>query len=392
MSEMPGEKRLHITYLCNEYPPAPHGGIGSFTQMMARGVVKAGHRASVVGLYPDGVSGEETDCGVRVLRIARARTAGLRACVNGFRLRRALRALHRTEPIDVLEGQENAFALLPKAFGPVKVIRMHGGHHFFSVTLGRKPAIWRGWQERRSFRVADRVCGVSRFVVTLTAELLGLDAGTIRVLPNPVDSGTFSPQPFVQPEEGLIVFTGTVCEKKGIRQLIEAMPLVVSRLPQARLEVYGRDARDPATGKSFTSLLRGMLTPQVAERVQFKGYVPRATLPGILARAAVCVYPSHMEAMPVAWLEGLAMGRPVVASAAGPGPEMIEDGVSGLLCDPHDPSSIAECLLRVLTSRELQARLGEAGRRRVEEWYSLDALVARNVAFYRECLKNGTRP
>jgi glycosyltransferase involved in cell wall biosynthesis len=135
-----------------------------------------------------------------------------------------------------------------------------------------------------------------------------------------------------------------------------------------------------------------MLIPEVAERVQFKGYVPRAKLPGILARAAVCVYPSHMEAMPVAWLEGLAMGRPVVASAAGPGPEIIEDGVCGLLCDPHDPSSIADCLLRVLTNRELQARLGAAGRKRVEECYSLDALVSRNVAFYRECLKNGNRP
>jgi glycosyltransferase involved in cell wall biosynthesis len=94
-----------------------------------------------------------------------------------------------------------------------------------------------------------------------------------------------------------------------------------------------------------------------------------------------------MEALPVAWLEGLACGAAVVASRDGPGPEVIEHGVSGLLCDPHDPASIATELVRVLSDTALSERLGRAGRRRVEKRFSESAVVPQAEAFYRACAR-----
>jgi glycosyltransferase involved in cell wall biosynthesis len=95
------------------------------------------------------------------------------------------------------------------------------------------------------------------------------------------------------------------------------------------------------------------------------------------------VYPSHIEAMPLAWLEGLAAGKAVVASQTGPGPEIIDDGVTGLLCDPHDPESIASALIRVLKDRELRRRLGENARRTAQERFALPKIADQNEAYYR---------
>ncbi len=108
-------------------------------------------------------------------------------------------------------------------------------------------------------------------------------------------------------------------------------------------------------------------------------------MPQTLARASVCVYPSHMEALPLAWLEGMAMGKAVLGSRTGPGHEVIEDGVSGMLCDPHDPGSIAECLVRLLSDAALRADLGRCARRRAVDGFSEAAMLDRNESFYNAC-------
>jgi glycosyltransferase involved in cell wall biosynthesis len=151
------------------------------------------------------------------------------------------------------------------------------------------------------------------------------------------------------------------------------------------LWLIGRDSRDAETGGSYTARLCRLLPPTVAERVVFKGVVPHPQMPALLAQASVCVYPSHMEALPLAWLEGMAMGKCVVASSTGPGPELIDDGVSGLLCDPHRPEAIASRVVMALTQPSLRRRIGVAARARVMTDFSEDVLVGRNEQFYRQC-------
>jgi glycosyltransferase involved in cell wall biosynthesis len=123
--------------------------------------------------------------------------------------------------------------------------------------------------------------------------------------------------------------------------------------------------------------------------VAFRGVVSQAELPDLLATASVCVYPSHMEAMPVAWLEGLAMGKAIVASQTGPGREAIEHGVSGWLCDPHDPGSIAEAVTLLLRDRSLRQRLGRAARIRALKHFSRHRILRQNEALYERCLSVG---
>ncbi len=160
---------------------------------------------------------------------------------------------------------------------------------------------------------------------------------------------------------------------------------VVAAWPRARLIAYGNDTIDPAGGESFTRVLQRQVPAALADRITFAGPVRRDLLPPLMARASVCIYPSHVEALPIAWVEGLAMGKAVIGARIGPGPEVIEDGVSGLLCDPHDPSAIAAALLRLLRDRDLRMRLGSAARERAERLFSLEKLIHQNLRFYEEC-------
>ncbi len=379
---------MHVCFLCDEYPSGTHGGVGSFTQTLARSLVASGHSVSVTGIYPGLREATlENDRGVQVTRLPHSRVPNTGLAVNALTLRRALASIHREHPIDVLEGQESAFARLPARFPVARVIRMHGGHHFFTTTLGDRPRFPRAWLERRSFRHADYLCAVSRFVAETTRQLLRLGDVDIEILPNPVDTSTFYPRGAELESPDSILFVGSLCEKKGIRQLIQAMPAIVASVPNAYLHVVGPDRSDPRTGRSFRAQLEELMPASLNERIVFRGAVANRVLPDVLATAAVAVYPSHMEACPVAWLEGMAMGKAIVASKTGPGPEILDDGVSGLLCDPHDPQSIADRVIALLKDAGLRNRLASAAHRRATEQFSIEAVVQRNAAFYQGCIE-----
>lgn len=380
---------MHICFLCNEYPPSPHGGIGTMVLALGRELVARGHRVTVLGVYNDSL-GSADDCGVRVIRLPATRLKGMGYLINGGGIRRAVHALHAADPIDLVDAPENGLAMLPRQQPFVRLIRMNGGHRFFSSEAGRRPAMWRSWLESRSFARADALCAVSRYVGERTRQVLNLGGREIRVIYNGIETEKFAGPTTAAPNSGEILFAGTVCEKKGIRQLVEGMPEILQAVPHARLVVAGRDWSDPSSGESFTGLLRRQMAPAVAERVQFLGRVPREELPVLMARASVLCFPSHMEAFSLGWIEGLASGRPVVASCTGPGPEAIEDGVHGLLCDPHSPSSIASAVSRVLLDNGLAARLGAAGRERAQR-FSVGAMADASIAYYEECTRAGRR-
>ena len=378
---------MHLVYLCNEYPPL-RGGIGTFTATIGRAMVARGHRVTVVGLYDVPRESEENDQGVRVVRVPHGRMRGANLVVNRIRLQRTLQRISRDRAIDLIEGPENSFALLPRAAVAPRVIRMHGGHRFFRVTTGYRPQMWKSVLESRSLQCAEYLCAVSRFVADTTRRLLPLGGRHIEVIPNPVDVRQFRPRPEVPEEDGLILFIGAVREKKGAMQLVQAMPEIVRAVPHARLWLVGQDVIEPKYGGSFTAHLRTLIPEHIRSRVVFKGPMDHGQLADLIASASVCVYPSHSEAMPIAWLEGMACGKAVVVSQLCPGPELVEDGVSGLFCDPRDRSSIAQSVVRALRDPNLRHVLGREARKRAVERFSIDTVIGQNELFYERCIAN----
>jgi len=113
------------------------------------------------------------------------------------------------------------------------------------------------------------------------------------------------------------------------------------------------------------------------------GPIENDQIPGLIESSEVCVYPSHMEAMPLAWLEVMAMGKAFVASNTGPGPEIIQDCMTGLLCNPMNPQDIADKTIMVLKDYDLRLKLGLEARKDIEERFAIDKIVKQNILFYK---------
>ena len=378
---------MHIVYLTHEYPQKgrPHGGIGSFVQVIARELVKRSHKVSVVGQGNSTSLINENDEGVNIHRLPVPKMRFLRFIENSRNQNQKLWEIHQKNPIDIIEGPELFFAFIDTQLPCKRIIRMHGGHHFFAVTLGKKPAFWRAFQEKRSFKNATDICAVSNFVGETTRKLLKLENREITTIYNPIDVSKFRQTDYMKIKKCQLLFVGTVCEKKGINQLIESLPLVAVNFPNIRLKVVGRDWNSKDI-PSYIDFLKAKYPDITSKYVSFIGAVPHEKVSDYIEEAEICVYPSHMEAMPIAWLEVLAMGKPFIGSTIGPGYEAVSERQTGLLANPYNPNDIAEKIIFGLKNPDMMQKMGENARKDVLFRFDINVLIEKNISFYQNCI------
>lgn len=380
---------MHICFITSEYPKTgfPHGGVGTFIQILARNLVKHQVNVSVLGLNYTEESECQEDQGVKVYRIKPRKLKPITWYFTNSIINSQIRKIHSKEKIDVVEATELGLAFIEKLPGISYVIRMNGGHHFFAESENRGINFWKGFQEKRSFKNADVVFGVSEYVMNHTLKFLDFGKKRGPVIFNPANLSNFylgDPDKIVS---GRLFFAGTVCEKKGIRQLIQAIPQIRERFPEAHLLVAGRDWQYP-DGSSYIAFLKSqVINLKIEPFVTFLGAVPNTKLPSLIEEAELCIYPSHMEAMPLAWIEVLSMGKPFLASRLGPGPEIVKDGVTGRLCNPLSPQDIASKAIEMLSNKVLSRSMGLAGREDVLKRFDISILVEQNIEFYRSIIK-----
>jgi len=380
---------MHICFLTNEYPKAgfPHGGLGSFVKTMAETLVAKGVQVTVVGLnyvFSDEI---ENVNGVNVIRIRKSKVKGLAWYFNSKNIAKTIAAIHKKNPIDIVEGPELSLAFLPKIKEIKYIIRLHGGHHFFAEGENRGINWWKGFQEKRSFKKAAAFIAVSNYVKSHTARYLSYHNKPVEIIFNPINSQLFQPQE-VAIETNNITFAGTICEKKGVRQLIQAFPLVKEKFPDAILNLYGRDWFFP-DGSSYMKMLKATELPKLgvfAKDVVFHGAVPFTEIPNAYAKAAVCIFPSHMETLGLVAPEAMAMEKPVIFTKLGPGPEVIVDGETGWLCNPHHPDDIANTIIQVLSHPQKAQEVAKQAKRFVLEKFELHEIAQNNIDFYKKIL------
>ncbi len=378
---------MRICFLCNEYPPGPHGGIGTMTQVLARALVQAGHEVRVVGAYRRNYSASdyEEDQGVRVWRLRRNDHRFSRLPAR-HQLFQTVAGWSRRGEIDLIEvpDWEGWVAGWPRLPVPV-IARLNGSISYFSAEMGQPINRVTFWLERASLRRAEFWCSVSRYTADKTQRLFGLRSGPRAILYNPVDVPV--DLSITARSETRVIFTGTLALKKGIASLTKAWPYVLEICKEAELHIYGKDGRTEE-GPSMQALIRSQHNGQVGKSIHFHGHVNRAELFTVLQNARLAVFPSYAEAFALAPLEAMAYGCPTIYSQRGSGPELMEDGRDGLLVDPDNPDDIAEAIIRVLTDDKLAQRLGEAGRERVMKNFSAQFLLAQNETFYQDCVSD----
>ncbi len=379
---------MHICFITSEYPKQgfPHGGVGTFVATLSKKLVENNIKVSVIGFNYSKQNETQTDNGVTVYRLKPKKIKGLTWFLNSRSINKKIKEVHKEYPIDIIETAELGIAFLSKIKGIKYIIRMHGGHHFFAKAENRKTEWWKAFQEKRSFNKADTFIAVSNYVANTTKELLELNNIDIKVIYNPIDTHKFYLSDKNKIKKHSIFFAGTIIEKKGIRQLVQSLNYLVDDYPDIHLYIAGRDAKLPGTNILYRPILEKEINDKIKPHITFFGVVPNNEMAKNIEQAEVCCYPSHMEAMPLAWLEVLAMGKTFIGSSTGPGSEAVIDNKTGLLCNPYNSKDIAEKIKWVFENPELAQEMGKSARKLVLQSFDIDEIVDKNVAIFKKII------
>ena len=181
----------------------------------------------------------------------------------------------------------------------------------------------------------------------------------------------------LQKEEAVVGIVSKLWEGKGHTVLIEAFKLLKEKIKDAKLVIVGE-------GYLYDELFRRVGNNGLRDSVLFTGF--QMDVSEIIATFDVAVLPSFFEGMGRVILEAMAMEKPIVASRVGGIPDLIDQGINGLLVRPGDARELADALERVLSDNGLAKRLGREGRKRIKDQFSADVMVRSIEELYRELL------
>lgn len=352
----------------------PVGGMHHTGQLSAA-LDRLGVPQTVLTAYRPGAARRETlgDHG-EVLRVGVA-TRRLR---QGYGLAAARAAASLQGPYDLVHahlGEDAAVLLVALAaarrFAAPLVLTVHLSPRH--TLAGRDPRS----RFLRTVGGAAEAAAVRRAaaVITLTERLAAvvesrIPPGRVHVVPSGMRAAAYGPAAAGEPDE--VLFVGRLHRQKGVDTLVRAVPLLPAG---CRVTLAG-------DGPERGALRRLAAELGVADRVRVTGFLPHREVPGLLAAARVAVLPSRYEELGTALVEAMAAGRPVVASRVGGIPELVRDGVDGLLVPPGDPVALAAAIGRLLADPALAAELGANGRARVagHDW---GILAGRILDIYR---------
>ncbi len=260
--------------------------------------------------------------------------------------------------------RDAAYLLVAKIAGCRVVYQVHGGALPGEFLAG---APWAGALLRRVVSMADAVVVLGEFQRRAYSELVPGIA--VRVIPNGIEADpvTESLPAWKHGSQLHLAYVGRLVRDKGIFEMVEAVRLLVARGADVSLEIAG-------SGWDEDGLRSVVERNRLDGRVRFLGAVFGMDKERLFRRAHVLLLPSYHEGLPYSLLESMVNGAVPVTTPVGAVPEVIADGVHGLLVPPRDPVAIANAVERLDRDRGLLSRMAEEGRRHVLQHYTVSRL------------------
>jgi len=178
----------------------------------------------------------------------------------------------------------------------------------------------------------------------------------------------------------VLLHVGRFEPQKNHRLLIEAFALAVNEYPMMKLWLVGE-------GPLRTEVEKFVRENRMDRKVKFLGI--RDDVADLLAESDVFILPSDWEGVPLTVLEAMAASKPVIATSVGGVPELVEDGVTGILVPPRDSKGLAQAILRPAKDPDLRYRMGKAGQKRALERFDIARITREYEALYLKLLKEG---
>jgi len=269
-----------------------------------------------------------------------------------------------------------------------------------AARLSGVPCVWHVRDLARIGRLEGMLTMCSCRILAISqavGQTLTLDPRKVTVVHNGIDADAFAggatagrirAELQLGPDAPLVAMVAQMVPWKGHGAFLDAMAGIVRELPAARALVVGADLFNDDPGYE-TALRDKCHELRLDDHVTFMGQ--RADVPDILADVDALVVPSTREPFGRVALEAMALGKPVVGFRSGGLPEVVEDGVTGLLVPLGDTDALAAAMARLFRDRELARRMGEAGARRVRAQFTAKQMAAKVEAVYAELLAGRAR-
>jgi glycosyltransferase involved in cell wall biosynthesis len=298
---------------------------------------------------------------------------------------RSLAAAFRRHRIEVAHSHEFSMAVYGAwaswLAGVHHVITMHGSR-YYAGRLQRRLAL------RAAIASSDRIVAVSHRLAGDMSRDLFVRRSNIEMIPNgvrraPAQGAGLREELGLRPDDRLVIAVGNLYPVKGHRYLIEAVALLSDRHPTLHVAIAGR-------GDLETAIITHAGDLGVSRRIHLLGL--RSDIPAVLAAADVFVLPSLSEGLPLALLEAMFAGRPIVASDVGEVSTALDGGRAGRLVTPGHAGDLAAALDDLLSDLNGARELGARARSRAVAEYDVSQMVCRYRSMYQQVLTGAPEP
>lgn len=410
---------MHLVLANQWYPPeSGWGGVAMWNHAIAHALHDLGHRITVIAARAsEKIPAEHISDGIRIHRLLVRDPYRLRRLpilgryvrpvlqlAYSARVDHALRELFARDPFDVVEFAEVNAEGYFYARHPLTpfVVRCHTPTYVLAAYYAAREMPYNtaiiSRAEKYLIRRASALTAPSYDMARTIAESTGVSLDRIVVIPNALALNDFQSSidptaqstnvsPFERSNDPVILFVGRLERVKGVEVLAQAIPLILSHVPQARLVFIGDDLPSARGASERAELEQALRPPNAAAQVEFLGGVDQPTLLQWYAQADICVVPSLLyESFSYTAAQAMAFGKPVVASRIGGIPETVDDGVSGILFEPGDAAQLADAILRLARDPGLCQQMGCAGRAKVEREFDARLVASEIIKVYEHSI------
>jgi len=403
---------LKVALISFEYPPSVAiGGIGTYSWHASRMLAEHGINVEVFAAGPaDSV--EQPHSHIRVQRVVADSRAAFASLLVAPVVER-----HQQSPFDLIEAPEigpegaQAFEALPLV---ARVLKLHTPSYLVGKAAAEKSYLmirlryWLGalrqgrWAtlklpshyrreddaEYHGALLADEIAAPGRSIAHKVTAGWSLDPEKVHIYPLPFQASRALLDLPVPTTLRTLGFVGRLEPRKGIVELVQAIPKILQKEPSLRFRFIGPSW--PYHGTDMQTWIQ-LQYPHILHALEFTGAVPPEQVPAELARCDVLILPSRWESFGFTCCEALASGRAVIGSSAGGMAEMIEPGISGLLVPPYSPAAIADAVLSLAASPEKVFAYGSAGRERIVRTLAPERILPLQLAGYERAIRQAAR-
>ena len=393
---LPAGERRRIALVTELYPPLPCGGVAVFMHQLAERLARLGHEITVITFGEEG-RGHTVDFenGVWVHRIPRTVGGTLRTEIPHMPLSAKLSAQAVLDELERVDGHRNIEWVLGAIWDlPVAAVLAESRFRValylvtsYGLMLDSKPE----WKQDRQYyqehvlamieaekwalQKADLLLSSTRAIRQDCEQAYAVDLNGTAILPFGLREGLAPPAEAKSGDSVELLFVGRFEPRKGIDLLLESLPGLMVQRPWLKVTLAGDHSLGGDAG----------YWPEFVERYSGAEWLSRICVTGVLSdeeldacysRCDLFVAPSRYESFGLIYLEAMRYAKACVGFAVGGVPEVVEDGVTGVLSAEVSAAGLTEALARLLDDAELRDSMGRAGRERFELLFTLDRFAS----------------